>query len=143
MVAGDHFFLEAVCTLPPTKAECLLFEQNLLNSVSARIFNFILAFFIRQHQPGSKGYETLLNVSRLESSDFFLETCDDKAQRSVGVGGLIGVRTLRKRVPARTVPSSSDDVNVDVPWGHGPGTDYYQVGKTRRAFLGQFLRRKH
>ena len=51
--------LEAVCTLPPTKAECLLFKQNLLNSVSDRIFQFFLAFLIRQHQPGSKGYNTL------------------------------------------------------------------------------------
>ena len=34
----------------------------------------------------------------------------------VGVGGLIWVSTLRMRVAARTVPSSSDDVNVDVPW---------------------------
>ena len=34
----------------------------------------------------------------------------------VGVGGLIWVSTLRMRVAARTVPSSSADVNVDVPW---------------------------
>ena len=34
----------------------------------------------------------------------------------VGVGGLIWVSTLRMLVAARTVPSSSDDVNVDVPW---------------------------